>query len=612
MLKMGKPLLSFHLGTGKVMAENEVVWDLSEIFPSPTDPSVQKAMEEVNSMAENFAAKYRGKIGELAAKQLKECLQEYEAYLARLGDVFLFSELSFSANMTLPENQKLHDKAMKLEAKLDKMLAFFELELGKLVYNKPEFIQDPALANYKHFLERLRRKVPHQLSETEEKLIIEKDQFGVKAWEELQAKWLNTRMFEVTVEGEKKLLPFGAAYGLFSHPDRATRESAYKAVFSLVGKDGEIFASAFRNISSDWLSICEWRKYSSPMEASLIDNDIDQQTIDNLLEAVEENVDTYQRYLRLKAKLMGLPKLGCHDILAPLPDAPDMKFTFQQAKDLIIRAYSSFDEEYAFAVKDMFARRHIDATPRYGKQHGAFCAGWYNGKSAYVLQSFNGRLNDLYTLAHELGHATHDYYSQKSQTILNVRIPMVIAETASIFGELLLTDLLLKEAKTDMEKKVVLCRILDGAGRVIFSVTARAWFEQSIYDAIKRGEYLNHETICRYWVAARDKAYGDTVEWFDEMLSEWSITPHYYMANFRFYNYPYVYAQLFVYALYQKYMAEGKNFVPKMKQILSAGGSLSPAEIAQIAGYNITAKDFWQIGIRQYEHFLKQLEEIAK
>jgi oligoendopeptidase F len=189
---------------------------------------------------------------------------------------------------------------------------------------------------------------------------------------------------------------------------------------------------------------------------------------------------------------------------------------------------------------------------------------------------------------------------------------MVIAETASIFGELLLTDLLLKEAKTDMEKKVVLCRILDGAGRVIFSVTARAWFEQSIYEAIRRGEYLNHEAICRYWVKARDKAYGDTVEWFNEMLSEWSITPHYYMANFRFYNYPYVYAQLFVYALYQKYLQEGKAFVPKMKQMLSAGASLPPAEIAKIADYDITVKDFWQIGIRQYEHFLKQLEKITE
>jgi oligoendopeptidase F len=604
--------LVLHVWNVRCMAESEVVWDLSEIFLSPTDPCVQRAMEEVTVLAENFASKYRGKIGTLRAEGLAKCLQEYEGYLARLRDITLFAELSFSANMTLPETQALHDKAMKLETKLGKLLAFFELELGRLVYDKPELLADPALANYKHFLERLRRRVPHQLSETEEKLIIDKDQFGICAWEEFQAKWLNTRMFEVTVEGEKKLLPFGAAYGLFSHPDRATRESAYKAVFSLVGKDGEVFASAFRNICNDWLTVCEWRKYSSPMEASLIENDTDQQTIENLLKTVEENVGIYQRYLRLKAKLMGLPKLGCHDIIAPLPNAPDMKFTFEQAKDLVIRAYESFDEEYAYPVKDIFRRRHIDATPRYGKQHGAFCAGWYNGKTAYVLQSFNGRLNDLYTLAHELGHATHDYYCFRSQTILNTRIPMVIAETASIFGELLLTDLLLKETKTDMEKKVILCRILDGAGRVIFSVTARAWFEQSIYEAIKRGEYLNHEAICRHWVKARDKAYGDTVEWFNEMLSEWSITPHYYMANFRFYNYPYVYAQLFVYALYQKYLQEGKAFVPKMKQMLSAGASLPPAEIAKIAGYDITAGNFWQIGIRQYEYFLKQLEKITK
>ena len=592
------------------MMKREIAWDLSEIFPSVTDPSVQKAMNDVEEMAEKFASKYRGKIKDFTAKELLTCLQEFEAYYAKLREILLFSELSFAANMTLPENQALYDKAMKLEAKLGKMLAFFELEVGELVYKKPELISDPVLANYKHALERLRRKVPHQLSETEEKLIIEKDQFGVHAWEELQSKWLNTRLFEITVEGEKKMVPFGEAYGLSSHPDRATRESAYKAVFSLVGKDGEIFASAFRNICNDWLSVCELRKYDSPMHASLIANDIDQQTVDNLLKAVEDNVGLYQHYLRLKAKIMGLPKLGCHDIIAPLPDAPEMKFDFETAKDLIIRAYSRFDEEYAFAVKDMFARNHIDATPRFGKRHGAFCAGWYNGKSSFVLQSFNGRLNDVYTLAHELGHATHGYYCYKNQTILNTRIPMVVAETASIFGELLLTDLLLSEAKSDIEKKVILCRILDGAGRVIFSVSARAWFEKQIYDAIKRGEYLNHETICKYWVAARDKAYGDTVEWFNEMLSEWSITPHYFMANFRFYNYPYVYAQLFVYALYQKYREEGQAFVPKMKQILSAGSSLSPAEIGKIAGFDISTREFWQIGIKQYEHFIKELEKI--
>jgi len=594
------------------MTQSEVMWNLSEIFPSITDPSVQKAMNDITVIAEKFAEKHRGKIKDFSAAELRQCLEDYEAYYAKLREILLFADLSFAANMTLPETQQLHDKALKLEAKLGKLLAFFELEVGELVYKKPELISDMLLANYKHFLERLKLRVPHQLSEIEEKLIIEKDQFGISAWEEFQSKWLNTRMFEVTVEGEKKALPFGEAYGLFAHPDRATRESAYKAVFGLVGKDGEIFSSAFRNICNDWLSICEWRRYDSPMHASLIDNDSDQQTIDNLLRSVENNVDLYQRYLRLKAKIMGLPKLGCHDIIAPLPNTPIMHFDFETAKDLVIRAYSKFDEDYAFAVKDMFARKHIDAMPRFGKQHGAFCASWFNGKSAFVLQSFNGRLGDVYTLAHELGHATHDYYFERNQTILNGRIPMVVAETASIFGELLVTDLLLSEAKSDMEKKVILCRVLDGAGRVIFSVTSRAWFERNIYEAIKHGEYIDHKTACKYWVAARSKAYGDTVEWFSEMDSEWSITPHYFMANFRFYNYPYVYAQLFVYALYQKYLEEGKAFVPKMKQILSAGSSLSPVEIGSIVGFDISSRELWQIGMRQYEYFLKELEKISK
>jgi oligoendopeptidase F len=260
----------------------------------------------------------------------------------------------------------------------------------------------------------------------------------------------------------------------------------------------------------------------------------------------------------------------------------------------------------------MFARNHIDSSPRFGKQNGAFCAGWYHGKSSFVLQSFNGRLNDVYTLAHELGHATHDYYFQREQTILNGRIPMVVAETASTFGELLLTDLLLSEAKSDMEKKVILCKVLDGAGGTIFSVTARAWFEQRVYDAIKKGEYLEHKTACKYWVASRDRVYDDTVEWFSEMESQWGITPHYFMANFRFYNYPYVYAQLFVYALYQKYLEEGKAFVPKLKKILSEGSRASPIEIGRIVGFDISSADFWRIGMKQFEHFIVELEKIVR
>jgi oligoendopeptidase F len=593
------------------MTKKDIAWNLSELFPRTTDPSVQKTIEQVTKMAENFTKRYQGKIKSFSATNLLECIIEFETYQAKLRDISLFAGLSFAANMTLSDTQMLYDKVTKTEAKLSKMLAFFELELGALVYEKRKIISDPSLTNYRHTLERLERRVSHQLSKIEEQLIIEKDQFGVRAWEELQSKWLNTRMFEVEVEGKKKTLSYGEANGLLPHPDRATRESAYKSIYGLLRNYGEIFSSALRNICNDWLDVCERRKYDSPMHASLIANDVDQQTIDNLLKAVENRISLHQRYLKLKAKIMEMPKLGCHDILAPLPGAARMRFDYGKAKDLVIKAYNKFDKDYTFAVKDMFARNHLDSSPRFGKQNGAFCASWYNGKSAYILSSFNGTLRDTYTLAHELGHATHDYYCEQSQTILNMQIPMIVAETASTFGELLLTDVLLSEARSDEEKKAIICSVLDLAGRVIFQVTARTWFEQSLYNAIKQEEYLNYETICKYWIAARNKTYGNAVEWFNEMEAEWTVTPHYYMANFRFYNYPYVYAQLFVYALYQKYLKESEEFVPKFEKILSAGSSISPVEIGKIIGIDVTDPAFWKLGMKQYEHFVEELEKIV-
>jgi oligoendopeptidase F len=597
------------------MSEKDIAWDLSEIFPSPTDSAIQKSIDELNSIAEDFADKYRGKIRNLSAEHLLKCIQEFEVCRVKLEEIILYATLSFAANMTLLETQALYDKANTMKVKVEKTLAFFELEAGNLIYNEPEIILEPALKNYKHFLERLRRQVPHQLTEAEEKIIIEKDQFGVSAWEQLQSKWLGTRTFEVEVEGKKKVLSFTEAFGLYFHPDRSTRESANRSIHMLLERDGEIFSSALRNICNDWQNICENRRYDSSIYASLLANDIDKQTIHNLLRIVEDHAGLYQRYLKLKAKLMGLPKLGGHDVWAPLPSASIAKFDYEKAKTLVIEAYSRFDEEFASAAKEMFARNHVDSSPRFGKQAGAFCAGWSNGKSSFIFQSFSGTLDDIYTFVHEMGHAIHDYYVHRNQSILNGSekyFPMIVAETASTFGELLLTDLLLNNAQSDKERKEILCKVLDGAGGSTFKSTARCWFEQSLYDAIKQRAFLDCETISKHWETARNRIHGDAVDWFDEMKVEWARVPHYYMANFRFYNYPYVYAQMFVFALYQKYLKEGKEFVPRFKKILSAGCSISPAEISKVIDLDITDPEFWKLGMKQYEHFLEELEKIAK
>ncbi len=593
------------------MSTQQVTWDLTPLFQSLTDPKIQQTITEATSAADTFEKKYRGKITSLSTEGLLQCLKEIEAFDTKFSNVSLFSSLSFAANMTLPETQALNDRISKLEAKLAKQLAFYSLELGKLVKSKPELIQDATLANYRHMLERVQRRVEHQLSEVEEQLIIEKDQFGINAWEELQSKWLNTRMFDVMVMGQKKSLSYGEANGLLPHPDRATRESANRSIYGLLGKDGEVFSAALRSICNDWVTVSKRRKYTTPMESSLISNDTQQGIIENLVKTIEEGSVSYRRYLKLKAKLMDLPILGNHDIVAPLPNAPDIRYSYQQAQDIITEAYSRFDPAYAMAVKEMFTKRHIDATPRFGKRNGAFCASHYNGKSAYILQSFNGTLSDVFTLAHELGHATHDWYMSRSQTLLNTNVPSVVAETASIFGELLLTDLMLDRAKSDEERKAVLCLVLDEAGMTAFQVTARVWFEQALYASIEKDEFLDYQTICNHWIRGRDRIYSDAISWLPEMAAEWTMKPHYYMANYRFYNYPYVYAQMFVYTLYERYLEEGKAFVPKLVNALSAGSSKSPLEIGDLVGLDVAVPTFWQGGLKVFERFIVDLEKIV-
>jgi oligoendopeptidase F len=593
------------------LTTQEITWNLTELFPNITDPKVNQAIVQAAALADAFEQTYRGKIISLNANGLRGCLREFEDFEVKVSDISLFSGLVFAANMTLPETQTLNDRVSKLEAALGKQLAFYSLELGALVKSKPQIIQEPALANYRHMLERVQRRVEHQLSEVEEQIIIEKDQFGVNGWEELQSKWLNTRVFEVSVLGEKKTLSYGEANGLLSHADRSTRESANRAIYGLLGRDGEIFSSALRNICNDWVNISKRRKYSSPMESSLVSNDTEQGIIDSLLGTIEQGAVTYRRYLKLKANLMGLPVLGNHDIVAPLPNSQEQKFTFQQAQDLVVRAYSRFDPQYASAVKEMFTKSHIDASIRFGKRNGAFCAGYYRGKSAYILQSFTGTLSDVFTLAHELGHATHDYYASRSQTLLNMNIPSIVAETASIFGELLLTDLLIEEAKSDAQRKAVLSLVLDEVGMTAFQVTARVWFEQALYGSIQQDEFLDYPTICGHWTRARNRIYGDAVTWLPEMEAEWTMKPHYYMANYRFYNYPYVYAQMFVYALYERYLEEGKAFVPKLEKALSAGSSVSPLEIGNIVGLNVKEPNFWNNSMKVFEGFIVDLEKIV-
>ncbi len=594
------------------MTKEEIAWDLSKLFSGPNDPKIDKLIENSKNQVIQFIKDYKGKIKppEFSASDLNKLFQRQEEFEANLDELLTFAHILYDADMQIIEHEALNNKTTDFLTDVNKKLTFLELEVGKFVFEKKDLLNDPALQNYRHYLEKIARAYPHLLSEVEEQLIVEKDQYGVSQWSQLQGKWLNTRQFHVMVEGEEKILSYGEAYILLSHPDRETRISADKSIYETLGKDEYIFSTALRNICGDWMKTVERRKYDNALHHSLIFNDTSQEIIESLMKTVEENAHVYQRYLKLKANLLKLPRLNYADVLAPLLEMPDKKYSWDETKKLILDAYKSFDNEFAEIAVDMYEKRHIDASIRMGKRNGAYCAGWYKGKSAFILMNFAGQIGEIYTLAHEFGHAIHGYLAMDKQTYLNLHPGYTTAECASTFCELLCTDLLLETSDSDSFKKAILAHVLDDAGMAAFQVSARYWFEESMYNALKNNEYLDGQTISKLWVAGRDKIYGDSIDFFDELIWEWTMKPHYYQVGLRFYNYPYVYAQLFVYALYQIYKTEGKDFAPKFKKLLASGGSVSPKELGKIVGLDITKPEFWKLGIKQYEDFVNQLEKL--
>lgn len=592
------------------MTESEkMIWDLSQLVDFDDPGYIEEQLTAYVQAAEEFGVKHRGKIASYNAEQLLELIQETEGIQLQYEGALFYSRRMYDADMNNDVAKHLADKARNAYSALQQAYAFVTIEAGELLTKNPEIVNDSVLSDYKHFLEGIRRRIPYLLSEAEEKVVITKDRNGVRAWSQLQGDWLATRTYEIELDGEVKTIPYGEIIQYYQHKDRDVRRRTHEVVYKNLGNDHILWAAALRAVCSDHLQMVKLRGYESPMTQSFVANDVDEETITALMNTIEKNRGVYQDYLRLKAKVLGLKRLANWDIMAPLNDTPEKKYSWEESQELVVGAYHEFDEEVGNWMQEMFDKRHIDAVVRNGKRSGAYCATWHSGKSAYILQSFNGTTSDVFTQAHELGHAMHAYLGTRAQTPTNYNISFCVAETGSIFGELLITDKLLEQAESKDEKRALLATVCDEFGDTAFQVGTRVWFESALYEAIEKGKYLDGPLISKLWVEARDKMYGDAVEWLDDMQWWWTFKLHFYMPNFRYYNYPYVYAQLFVYAMYRLYKEQGKEFVPKLKALLAAGSSKSPRDLAAEIGFDITKEEFWQKGIDQFKEFVKQFEE---
>ncbi|MCK5266384.1 MAG: hypothetical protein KAR03_12315, partial [Candidatus Thorarchaeota archaeon] len=301
-------------------------WDLSQMVKFDDPGYIEERLTAVVKAAEEFRDKYRGKIESFSAKEVFEMYEALNELELQYEGPINYSRLMYAADMNDDIAKSLYDKFRTAYALLMQAVAFLDLELGALLAKNHEIINDPALTEYKHSLEKIKRRTPHMLTELEEQAIIAKDKNGIRAWSVLQGDWLASRTYEIEIDGEMKTLPYGEIVGLYEHPDRDLRKRAHEIVYEELGKDHILWASAMRSVFSDHLSMCKMRKWPSPMTQSFISNDVDEETIDALLKTMEKNVGVFRDYLKLKAKVMGLEKLGNWDIEAPLPSSPDKKF----------------------------------------------------------------------------------------------------------------------------------------------------------------------------------------------------------------------------------------------------------------------------------------------
>jgi oligoendopeptidase F len=571
---------------------------------------VKKLLDDLVTEAEEFAEKYFDKIPSMTASDIKKMLTEYEIHIVKFWDAIGYGRLRYRAQSTDKEAAQLNGWSNQSGSKIEQIHSPLPLKLGQLMLDIPELLDDETLAPYRHYLERLRDAAPYRLSESEERLVIQKDLHGIELISQTRTAWVSEKLFEVEVDGEKKTMPFPQLDALRVSPDRGVRKMATREIYKSLADDKLLHGNSLRSICADHVDMTKLRGHPSPMTQALLDQDVDEETVTSLLVSIENTSDRFREFLELKAKYMGLEKLKGYDVVAPFTTDPVWKFDWNEARKMVVESFSSFDTEIGGVVDNMFTNRRIDAAIRPGKAYGAFCSPHSGAKSSFVFMSYNENLTDLYILAHELGHAVQGHLTRHKQTPLNYRTSSCLAEMGSIFGELLLTDKILSISESKEQKIEILSHVLGYYFYMVYYVGLRALFETSLYDTIFEGKHLDADTACELWNRVKERIFGDSVAWSDYMEMEWARFGHTFIPNYRYYNFSYSFAQLLVFALYESYIQEGEGFVERFKDLLAAGNTKSVREHLADFGFDITNPSFWELGAKQASRLLEEFKKL--
>ncbi len=592
------------------------VWDLSPLVKSENPKKVKQSMEACLKQAEEFEEKYRSRIKDLSPSEICEMYRELDTINVTWYQVGNYTYLKQCQDASDKIAKELLDYALKLDAEFRSKLVFYEIEIARALIDRPEIVEDPAVEEFKHALEKAKETGKYLLSRRDEQLIMDKDVYGIDSWSQLHERLRSTQKYKVILNGEEKEMVYSELSTIAdNNPDRDVRKTAREAFFKGVVQDRLTYSTALICIFGDHLNQVKLRGYPSVLTQSLLYNDISENTLDALIESMKKKTHLIRKYLKLRAEAMGLKKLNGSDVgpvfLAPIGETQS-NIPWSEAKRLVIEAYSEFDKEAGEFTTSLFEQKRIDANVRPGKSASFFCVYAPALRTAYIMMSYGGSLSNISALAHECGHALHTYYTSEKHKAINFNPGNCLAETGSNFGEMLLIDKLLHESDDDTMRLAILDKVLSGLYLMVYYMLNDYLFEHSVFAAMQNNEAVDAEKLDSLWMAARTQVFGDSVDWLSGMEQHWMVPVHHFMPRFRFYNYPYSFAQLLVFALFQLYKNEGKSFASKMKRILSAGGSESPKTLLAEVGLDITDPKFWEIGFKHVETYLDEFENIVK
>jgi oligoendopeptidase F len=581
-------------------------WNLGELYPSFDSPDLQMAFDNVEEQVLSFEG-IRGKlVPELDASQFMEFVRAAEQTTRIINKIYAFTGLSFAADTQDQIAQTYMARVQQFAAEMQNRTLFFNLWWKELDDRNAERLMSSA-GDYRYYLEEIRHFKPHTLSEAEEKVINIKDVTGSGALVTLYDAITNRYVFKLNVGGETKELTRGQLMAYVQGSDADLRALAYQELYRVYGADSSILGQMYQSRARDWHNEnIGLRKFSSPMSVRNLQNDIPDEAVDALLDVARKNTKVFQRYFKLKAKQLGVPsgKLRRYDIYAPIANS-DKKFEYDAATGMVFDSFSSFDPQLAEMAQRVFDQQHVDGEVRKGKRDGAFCWSVLPDMTPYVLLNYQGRARDVATMAHELGHAIHAMLASHHSTF-TYHSSLPLAETASTFGEMMLTDKLLAEEKDEAVRRDILFKQVDDAYATIMRQSYFALFEKQAHDMIQKNASVND--IAAAYMENLKEQFGDAVELSDEFQWEWVSIPHIYHTPF--YVYAYAFGQLLVFSLYQQFKMEGESFKPKYLKILSAGGSQAPAKILGDAGIDIRSPKFWQGGFDVLDKLVGELEKL--